>query len=201
MLTRLSLHNSSTAIETLQASVESSAALAYFYFTFNDSEKVLYRNMLHSLVYQLCKQCPQPLRDLYNRKDNGSKEPTVEELLYVLKITASSFSQTYIVLDGLDECGGSERTDVLKFLTDIQSWNLEPLHVLAASRPEQEIKETMDTLRGACHVNLYDSKSQINDDIKVYLDSVLQDDSHLNKWGPTEKARVRDTLVERADGM
>ena len=157
--------------------------------------------MLHSLVLQLFQQRPDPLIDLYKRTNDGSRQPAVDELLDVLKKSAGSFSETYIVLDGLDECVGSERTAVLRLLADIQSWDLEPLHVLAASRPEQEIKETMDTLHGTCHIDLHDTKSQINDDIKVYLDSVLQDDSHLNKWGPTEKARVRDTLVERADGM
>ena len=125
----------------------------------------------------------------------------MDELLDILKKSAGSFDQAYIVLDGLDECVGSERTNVLKFLVDIQSWDLDPLHILAASRPEQEIKETMDTLHGTCHVDLHDTKSQINDDIKVYLDNVLQDNPYLRKWGPTEKALIRDTLVNRADGM
>ena len=92
--------------------------------------------MLHSLVFQLSKQCSGPLRDLYKWTDNGSKQPTVDKLLDVLKKSAGSFNQAYIVLNGLDECVGSERTNVLKFLVDIQSWDLDPLHVLAASRPE-----------------------------------------------------------------
>ena len=195
------LHDSSTVIETLKARVDSSVALAYFYFNFNDSEKLIHRNMLHSLAFQFFQQCPGPLIDLYKWTDDGSRQPTVDELLDVLKKSAGSFSHTYIVLDGLDECIGSDRTAVLKFLSDLQSWDLNPLHIFAASRPEQEIKEKMDTLRGGRRVDLHDTMSRINDDIQVYLDSVLENDPHLNKWGFTEKALIRDTLVKRADGM
>ena len=195
------LYDSSMVLETLEARADSSVALAYFDFDFNDSKKLIYRNMLHLLVFQFFQQCPGPLINLYKRTTDGSRQPTVDELLDVLRKSIGFLGQTYIVLDGLDECVGSERTKVLKFLAKVKSWDLEPLHILAASRPEQEIKETMDTLCGACHVDLHDAKSQINDDIKVYLDNVLQNNSHLKKWGPTEKALIRDTLVERADGM
>ena len=195
------LHDSSTVIETLKARVDSSVALAYFYFNFNDSEKLVHRNMLHSLAFQLFQQCPGPLIDLYKRTDDGSRQPTVDELLDVLKKSAGSFSHTYIVLDGLDECVGSERTDVLRFLADIQGWDLEPLHVLASSRPEQEIKEKIKSFPRAHYVDLYDATLYIKGDIQVYLDNILKDDPRLNKWGPTEKALIKDTLVKRANGV
>ena len=85
-----------------------------------------------------------------------SQQPTVDELLDVLKKSIGFFSHTLIVIDGVDECIRPERTSVLEFLAEIQSWDLQPLHMLAASRPEQEIKEKIDSFHGARQVNLYD---------------------------------------------
>ena len=102
------IHDSATIIEALKRQADSSVALAYFYFNFNDSKKLVYRNMLHSLVFQLLGRYSGPLRDLYKWTNNGSKQPIVDELLDVLKKSAGSFNQAYIVLDGLDECVGSE---------------------------------------------------------------------------------------------
>ncbi|ETW83628.1 hypothetical protein HETIRDRAFT_415399 [Heterobasidion irregulare TC 32-1] len=154
----------STVIETLKRRVDSSVALACFYFNFNDSEKLIYRNMLHSLIFQLCNRCPGPLRDLYKRTNDGSQQPTVDELLGTLKKTIGSYSQTYIVIDALDECISSELGEVLKFLAEVKIWNLKNLHILASSRPEQEIMEAVDSLY-TFTVDLHDAHSSIKDDI------------------------------------
>ena len=199
-LTRLT-HDSATIIEALKRQADSSVALAYFYFNFNDSKKLVYRNMLHSLVFQLLGRCSGPLRDLYKRTDNGSEQPTLDELLEVLKKSIGFFSHAFIVIDGLDECIGPERTNVLKFLAEIQSWNLQPLHILVASRLEQEIKEKMESLPGACHVDLHGATSRIDQDIHRFLIAQLENDPHLNKWEAKEKVSIRNALVARADGM
>ena len=200
MMLMNSLYGSSTVIETLKRRVDSSVALAYFYFNFNDSKKLIYRNMLHSLIFQLCNRCPDPLRDLYKRTNDGSQQPTVDELLGTLKKTIGSYSQTYIVIDALDECISSELGEVLKFLAEVKTWNLKSLHILASSRPEQEIMEAVDSLH-TCTVDLHDAHSRIKDDIRVYLDNVLETDSRLKKWGPTERVLIKETLSTRADGM
>ena len=193
-------YDSSTAIEALQCQSDSSVGLAYFYFYFNDSEKLIYRNMLHSLVFQFLKRCPGPLTDLYYRTDNGSRQPTVSELLDVLNKTVCSLRHTYIVLDGLDECGGAELTALLKFLAKAKSWNLENLHILATSRPEQAIKEAMAPLY-TCLVDLHGVDSRINDDIDVYLKEFLRDDPRLNKWGIREQSLIQNIIAKRAGGM
>ena len=194
-------YDSSTVIEALKRQSNSSVALAYFYFNFNNSDKLIYRHMLHSLVFQLLRRCPGPLGELYERTDNGFQQPTVNELLDVLKKTVVLSSHTYIVLDGLDECFGSDRTNVLEFLAEIQSWNLQSLHVLAASRPELEIKEKMESLPGARHVDLHDATSRIDQDIHRFLTAQLERDPNLRIWEAKEKAQIRNALVARADGM
>ena len=150
------LYDSSAVNESLQHRADS--ALAYFDFNFNEPEKLIFRNMLHLLVFQLWNQCPgssDPLMVLYEIHMH-SQQPTVDELLDVLKKSIGFFSHTFIVIDGVDECIRPERTSVLEFLAEIQSWDLQPLHMLAASRPEQEIKEKIDSFHGARQVNLYD---------------------------------------------
>ena len=71
-------HYSSTVIETLQRDhcpPLSSTAVVYFYFDFNDLEKLTLQSLVHSLVIQLLFQLsstPVPLWDLWVRNHDGT---------------------------------------------------------------------------------------------------------------------------------
>ena len=111
-----SFNHSSSIIETLQRDYRpanaSLTAVAYFYFDFNDLEKLALRSLVHSLVIQLLFQLsgtPVPLRDLWARNHDGTQQPKLDDLVVILRTMAESFGQTYIVLDALDECTSPER--------------------------------------------------------------------------------------------
>ena len=102
------LNPSSTVIKVLKGYCynDRSVAVAYFYFDFNEPGKLLYRNMVHLLIFQLWNQCPggpDALKDLYECTHNGSQQPNLDTLLDVLKVTVGLFSQTFILLNALDE--------------------------------------------------------------------------------------------------
>ena len=177
--------------------------MAYFYFDFNDPEKLLFRSLIHSLVAQLLFQgpgTPVALKDLRVRNHNGTQQPNLGDLIAILKTMIGLFDQTYIVLDALDECTGLERDSALRFLAEMKSWDIQTLHVSVTSRSLLEIEEATECLC-AFRVDLHGETAHIEHDIGRYLQDRLENDPHLRKWGTTEKALITKTLIKRADGM
>ena len=112
------------------------------------------------------------MKDLYERTHNGSQQPNLDALLDILKLTVGLFSQTFIVLDALDESTGSERKKVLEFLTNIMSWKTQTLHVLSTSRVVPGIEGATQSL---CtdRIDLCGQNFRIKQDIRSYLDDLL----------------------------
>jgi len=98
-------------------------SLAFFFFDFNDSSKQRLTGMLKSVVSQLLDKCveiPQLLQDAYASSQNGSREPSSDKLLQMMKALVQSLPTSYLVLDALDEC--SERSALMETLTQISDW-------------------------------------------------------------------------------
>ena len=177
--------------------------MAYFYFDFNDPGKLLFRSFIHSMVAQLLFQgpgTPVALKDLCVRNHDGTQQPNLDDLIAILKAMVGLFGQTYIVIDALDECTGSEREGILKFLAKMKSWDLQNLHVLATSRPVPEIEDATKRLC-ASRVDLKSETSPINHDIERCLQELLENNPDLQKWGTTEKTLIKENLIKRAGGM
>ena len=138
------------------------------------------------------------MKDLYECTHNGSQQPNLDTLLNVLKVTVGLFSQTFILLNALDE--STERTKVLKLLAGLISWKFQTLHVLLTSQVVPEIEGTMQSLYTIC-VDLCGKASGIAQDIWLFLDDLLEHDDDLWEWGTTEKAMITKALVECLDGM
>ena len=75
------------------------------------------------------------------------------------------------------------------------------MRICVASRlgPEADIKAILDPL-GFHSVSLYDEHGQ-KEDIKNYIESVVNTNSNMRDWSPEHKQIVIDTLTEKADGM
>ena len=177
--------------------------MAYFYFDFNDPGKLLFRSFIHSLVAQLLFQgpgTPVALKDLCVRNHDGTQQLNLDDLIAILKAMIGLFGQTYIVIDALDECTGAEREGILKFLAKMKSWDLQNLHVLATSWPVPDIEKATKRL-STSRVDLQNEMSPINDDIEQYLQELLETNHDLQQWGTTEKALIKENLIERAGGM
>ena len=106
------------------------------------------------------------------------------------------FSSTFIVLDALDECTEREKT-----LNWIQTFVLQRdiipgLHLIATSRPEQEIE---DKFRSYHYLDLVEEFA--NHDLVAYVDYQLQNNSDLQKWDSETQEQIKLKLMEQADGM
>ena len=112
----------------------------------------------------------------------------------------------YIILDALDECPNSfgipsPREQVLDLVNELMELRLPCLHICITSRPEFDIRATLERL--AVHsVSLHDESGQ-KKDIIDYVNSVVFSDSEtiMRKWREDDKAMVVASLSEKADGM
>jgi hypothetical protein len=98
--------SSSTVIEEIVKTCPNRSAVSYFYFDFRN-ERQRMDIMLHSIVWQLSGRSPFPYRSLcqlHKTLGNGTIQPQHRHLQEVLENLLSELEQTYIIIDGLDEC-------------------------------------------------------------------------------------------------
>ena len=101
---------SSGIIEDIIAQHETgSAIITYFYCDFRDEDKQNCRNLVLSIISQLCSQsdiCCDTLSRVYLAHDKGTRKPSDETLTRCLTELVSLPIQVpiYIIVDALDEC-------------------------------------------------------------------------------------------------
>ncbi|KAI5357718.1 Putative NACHT nucleoside triphosphatase, heterokaryon incompatibility [Septoria linicola] len=191
----------STVIEDIRPRYESSTnvGLGIYYFSFSDSQKQSYENLLFSLVVQLGWKEPaqSTLFQLYDKPNRSI--PHAEVLETILTSAIKQFDEVFLLLDALDECAedNEERRNLLDFLDRLAQANSN-LKIFATSRLSMDIKASMEVLGAApFHVDVH----AVNADIRDYVKNELSRDRKLNGLDDRMKAMIRDTLAQKAEGM
>jgi hypothetical protein len=203
---------SSTIIDKIDE--EKLGVLAYYYFSFRDKRSQEVRLLLYSLLTQLVRglvhevpelpgryYLPKAFRDLYSKYQPAS-EPRMEDLTVTFRGTSRESKEIYIVIDALDECSlQKDREDVIKFLKEFSLYAQSSTHILITSREEKDIKDTIKEVLGEkCHsVSIQDKR--VDDDIRVYLQTSMAEDSILRKWPHELKDKVVEDLMKKANGV
>ena len=185
--------------------------MAYFYFDFRDAKKQCLRDLVSSLLTQLSARPSHRydiLSDLYSAHDQGKKQPSDSTLAECLKKMLALPNQppTYLIIDALDESPTtsgipSPRETVLELLEELVNLSLPDLHICVTSRPEIDIRNTLEPLTSR-RVSLHDQSGQ-RKDIEDYVRSIVYSGSEqiMKRWKIEDKELVIQTLSERADGM
>ena len=186
-----------------------SSIVAYFYCDFRDEDKQNCRNLVLSIISQLCAQsnfCCDILCRIYLAHDKGARKPSDETLTKCLTEMVSLPVQgpIYLILDALDECPNNSglptaREEVLDLVNDLVSLCLPKLHVCVTSRPEIDIQTVLEPLTSLC-VSLHNQTGQ-KEDIVDYVSSVVHSDKKMGRWREEDRMLVIETLSKRADGM
>ena len=186
-----------------------SSIVAYFYCDFRDEDKQNCRNLVLSIISQLCAQsnlCCDILSRIYLAHDKGARKPSDETLTKCLTEMVSLPVQgpIYLFFDALDECPNSSglptpREEVLDLVDDLVSLGLPKLHICATSRPEIDIQTILEPLTSLC-LSLHNQTGQ-KEDIVDYVTSVVYSDRKIGRWREEDRKLVIETLAERADGM
>ncbi len=208
---QLRLSPSSGIIEDIMARREAgSAIMAYFYCDFRDEDKQNCRNLVLSIISQLCAQsnlCCNTLSDIYLAHDKGTRIPSDETLTKCLTKMLSLLagqSPVYLIVDALDECPNNSgmptsREEVLDLVENLVDLGLSNLHICVTSRPEIDIQTVLEPLTSLC-VSLHEQSGQ-KEDIVDYVSSVVYSDKKMRRWREEDRKLVIETLCERANGM
>ena len=142
---------SSWIVDRLPEATES-VGIGYFFFDGRDSQKELqlHNKLIRSLISQLSDTrhggMTENLADLYKRCGEV-QQPSDEQLENVLCDILGKFSQTYIMIDALDECTEREKTlNWVKKLISDPNWKVSNLHIVVTSRPERNIDDIFAVL-------------------------------------------------------
>ncbi|CUS12886.1 unnamed protein product, partial [Tuber aestivum] len=179
-------------------------ALAYFYFTFSDSEKQNLENMLLSIIGQLPKRpselgLPAAVVDLYNSTGAIGKSANTKALKDVLSHIIKGFKKTFIILDALDEFPKAMRGGLLSWIGELRAdHNQGSLSVLVTSRPEGDIIGSLGLLDPFA-ISL--QSSTIDPDIRAYILNSLAKKDGLKEFSQEIKSEIEETLVSGSQGM
>jgi hypothetical protein len=83
-------------------------------------------------------------------------------------------------------------------MEDFANWNLKTLYILATSRRERDIKETLEPLVTG---QICIQSALVNADIHIHISKRLQNNPKLRKWPINVQMEIEKTLVDGAHGM
>jgi hypothetical protein len=201
---------SSTIIRDIDAMRKAGlVSLAFFYCDFREDRKKDLRELLSSLMIQLCHQSDSYsdiLSKFYSEHANGSRHPSDDALAGCLKdlLELPGHAPVYLFVDALDECPNtssipSPRDEVLNLIEELIKSQIPHLRVCVTSRPETDIKDFLDPLVPHT-VSLHDENGQ-KGDIEEYIKSVINTNPKNKRWKAADKQLVIDVLTKKADGM
>lgn len=196
---------SSTIVEHLlqHCHDDTSVAVAYFYFDFNDTQKQDPELMLHSLLCQLLQSSvviPKGVHALFSSCENGKRQPSLHTLLEVTRQAMQEFTQVYVILDALDEC--TQRSELMDMLEAVAEWQLDSLHLLMTSRKERDIGTSLESYVGEEDAICL-QRDVVDQDIQRYVQQRLRDDKGLARWNRDAAIRqeIEEALMRGARGM
>ncbi|KAL2288601.1 hypothetical protein FJTKL_03959 [Diaporthe vaccinii] len=149
-------------------------ALAFFYFSRNDTSRNSGLACLRSLVRQFKGRSPSP--DLCEAQ---------------LVKSMDLFSRITIVLDTLDKCNEDDREGLVKTLTSLMGNSSRPLRVFISSRPDEQTREAVydqASLEVSMEVN--------HDDIAKFILGKINSPDKNKQWKRIKK-NLRDEVVSR----
>lgn len=183
-----------------------STALAYFYFSFSDTQKQNVDGMLASLIKQVgSRQLDKQLLQRLGEYMTKGQRPDAKTLREVLISSLSRFSDVYVVIDALDECPvlNERRERLLESLNYILANTPDSLHVFLTSRKEPDIDaQIRDHLSKPwkMEIDLLAHREILNRDICHYIDSKLAT-KKFKSWPESMKMEARESLLSKADCM
>jgi hypothetical protein len=175
------------------------SAFAYFFFDGRDGQNGTVGSLIRSLIGQFSTSfggVPAVLTKLYHSCHDGLSQPSIGSLHATLLLILEAFDDVFIILDALDEC--TERKDLLKWIKEMTSWRKVKLHLLATSRPEEDIAGHLRML-DPDHVNMI--PDLVGRDIERYINGMIYDEDTFGRWGDEVKANIKNKVLKRAGGM
>ena len=161
----------------------------------NYKERQTATSLLSSLIQQLLQQLstiPEHIKSVYENHSERRTRPGRVECGDILHHLLGSFSQTFLVVDALDEYGEVTTREFIKSIIAL------PLvHILIFSRDVPYVERHLSSCP---RLDVYASA----DDIRNYVEAGMQDGAELADFVEEDKAlhdKILATVVQRSCGM
>jgi hypothetical protein len=91
-----------------------------------------------------------------------------------------------------------EREELLDLIETIFAWKIEKLHILATSRKEKDINDSLESLITG---QIFIEGASVDADIRTHIREQLKKDQKLRKWPANIQTEIEETLMKGAAGM
>jgi hypothetical protein len=155
-----------------------------------------------ALFRQLC-QHRDTIPDWLHQAKSANCDPLEMASIENLMILTSGYRQTYIILDGLDECPERERRSILDLISSLRQTN-SVFKIFLTSRRENDIARCFDR-KGIIKLQI-DSYGHSDD-----IESFIRRETLRLRYNPGVRQltvhsdtlfdKIVSTLIEKADGM
>lgn len=173
--------------------LDPSKVFAYWYFEFGVNATQSVDALSRSLIRQLSwSPLASSITNIWKENYQRGSQPDSETILAVLDDVLSKISgEVYLVFDALDECPenaySKERGSLLALLVGLLKRHPNKVHILATSRPEEDIGQTLEKF------SMVDLEGCLAEDVKRFVTASIS--QHLNKWDEEIKKLILDTLL------
>ncbi|KAF3179460.1 hypothetical protein EYR41_003101 [Orbilia oligospora] len=180
-------------------SVDNGVGLAFFYCDYQDQDKQTPDYLVASLTKQLVRRTltlPSKLEELYQVFCKEHRLPKISELIALLLQVSTCFSQTYLIIDALDESDfRRHRRGILSALHELEA-KQRSLKIFVTSRSHP--MDIRNAYESGLNIKITASKSDIRD----YITSCLTNDENLaDLIQPKLRTEIVDHISEIAGGM
>lgn len=182
---------------------DSEKGVAYFYSDYKDGQSQQLHNILGSLAAQLATQNDQSLRmlekhyEMFHSPGRLSVNPIKPSLVQVIQEMCVYFTEVFIIVDALDECGQNV-TMVVESLASLSAGDRCNIKTLFLSRVEYAISSYLQS--GFVHIPI----AARSHDLKLYVASQIETRMNSGKLrikSPALKDEVMEKLVNGSGGM
>jgi hypothetical protein len=164
----------------------------YCYFGHNQNEAIPFLKWAIGRLSLDAKSVPPLLHELWK---DGS-EPSLADLLRVLREVIQGYDRIYIVVDALDE--SMPRHELLRVLRDLATDSrFQNISILATSREYIDIEDVIQKFSALVSMR----NRLVDEDIKHYVNSRLRAHPKMSRWPASIQQEVLEALSTKAKGM
>jgi hypothetical protein len=195
-------HSSEIIEETIAyCQVRDDHHLAYFFFSFRETEKQKASNLPRSILAQLLQQAvtiPETVLTFHNEYQHG--KPSERGVMDAIQALLTG-PQVLIIIDALDECPNTdeERAELCNILQKMHSWGYERLHLLVASRKEVDLTKALRPIITQPPLGV--QGAVVKADIRKFVRTQLHMNPKFSKWSPELQSEIEETLVTESGAM
>lgn len=177
------------------------SAVLYFYCDYSSADSLDASRIVENLILQLLStkiKIPEEIEQSLFEVYEGEGAPDFDVLINTLLPLIKLFGRVIIVLDGIDECAGSNRVDLMRFIHSIIKSDT-TINLLLSSRPDPDISEAFSN-----YPCLQISGNDISADIESLVNGVIAEklaSRELVIRDPNLVVEISKALVDGAQGM